>query len=213
MSISNGSVVTAADVKALKAVIANECSTSRRGRTNGTAQNQSNGTLSGYYSAVNNFNPANGGIITASDISVMMKPTYKARTNSEKTVTAKTDKISLQELNNQASILAGKSITSSDHGCNAACTGLCSTGCYSNCSSCTGTCGGGCTGTCSTTCSGTCSGGCQGCRGGCTSCDGCSGTNVCQNCNSTCDGCVGCRGGCQGSGCHSAHGSTECYNY
>nr|DAT87526.1 MAG TPA: hypothetical protein [Caudoviricetes sp.] len=36
MSIAKSSIITADDVKALKAVVANECSTSRRGKTNGT---------------------------------------------------------------------------------------------------------------------------------------------------------------------------------
>lgn len=198
MSIAKSSIITADDIKALKAVVANECSASRRGRTNGTGQYQSNGTLSGYYSAVNNFSPAKNGTITASQISTMTKPTYKARNNSERSV-SKGDIISLQDLNSQASLLAGKGITSSDHGCNAACTGLCSSGCYSACSGCTGSCQGscsGCSGSCSGTCSG-CSGSCSGsCSGGCQGCDGCSGTNICQNCNGNCSGCWSCTGSC-----------------
>lgn len=199
MSIAKSSIITADDVKALKAVVANECSASRRGRTNGTGQYQSNGTLSGYYSAVNNFSPARNGIITASQINTMTKPTYKARNNSEKSV-SRGNVISLQDLNNQARLLAGKDIRSSDHGCNAACTGLCSSGCYSACSSCTGSCQGSCSG-CSNTCTGSCKGSCAGscvgsCAGGCQGCDGCSGTNICQNCNGNCSGCWSCTGSC-----------------
>lgn len=209
MSISNGSIITAADVKALKAVIANECSTSRRGKTNGTGQNQSNGSLSGYYGAVNSFSPAKDGVITTEQINTMTKPTYKARTDNEKTV-SRGDKISLQELNNQASVLAGKGIIGSDTGCNAACTGMCYTGCYSTCSSCTGSCSGSCSG-CSHTCTGSCSGGCY---TGCSSCTGsCSSSNVCNNCNGNCSGCWSCSGGCEGSGCHNSPGNTVCKRY
>ena len=99
MSISNGSIIPAADVKALKAEIANECSTPRRGQTIGTGSNQRNGSLSGYSGAESSFSPAKDGVINTEQINTMTKPTYKARTDNEKTV-SKGDKISLQELNN-----------------------------------------------------------------------------------------------------------------
>lgn len=36
MSIETGSIITSSDVAALKSLVATECSSSRRGRTNGT---------------------------------------------------------------------------------------------------------------------------------------------------------------------------------
>lgn len=193
MPFSKGSIITASDVQALKAVIANECSGSRRGRANGTSQNQSNGTLSGYYSSVNNFTPRQGSKITASEANTLYRPTYYAKNGSESVVSVG-QLISMEDLSNQIYNLASKSITSSDHGCSGACTGLCFGGCYSACTSCTGSCSGGCYNGCLGTCRGSCTGNCS---GGCQGCDGCSGSNVCQNCNGNCSGCWSCSGRCE----------------
>lgn len=65
-----------------------EVGATRRGRTNGTGYNQSNGSLSGYYSNVNSTSFSAGGTATAASANNLRKPITKATTNSENTVNA-----------------------------------------------------------------------------------------------------------------------------
>lgn len=191
-----GSKITPAHFTELKALVKTEMT--RRGKTEGTAQNTSKGTLSTYagtsydYSTV----PAAETKILLEHITKISQPvdaaagtSYTPGSNASITGTM------LDNIASKLSSLTATDATSSSHGCKSNCSGLCSSGCYSACSG------------CSNTCTGSCKGGCSGCSGSCTgSCTSCSGCSGCSGCWDTCK-----NSGCTGSCSNTCTGGCDCY--
>lgn len=209
---SQGSKITASDFTSLKNLVNSEIG--RRGKAEGTGQNQSYGSLSSYSGSDYQYTttPAAGVKILREHITKITQP-LDAVTGGGLTpgngaaVTAST----LTTAASKVATLSGKGVTSSDTGCKSSCSGLCSSGCYNGCkTTCTGSCVGNCTGTCSELCSGgcdvtcdrSCAGGCYGgCDGSCSGCSGDCGSGCDSSCSGTCDGCnITCTSSCGTSG-------------
>lgn len=160
----------------------------RRGKSEGTGQGQSVGSMAAYISSFS-VAPAAGRQITNEHIQKITQP-ISAITGSAITP-ENGSKVAADVLTRAAALLSQLSAiseTATSSGCGGACSGLCTTGCYSACSSCTGSCTGGCTGSCTKSCANDCTGSCTGscvstCTGTCTG----SCTKSCANdCTSTC---------------------------
>lgn len=201
MSVSAGSPFKASDYNNLKARVRNEMGGNRRGRTNGTGQWQSYGSMSGYAGSGWDFStvPNTGVIVYAEHADKNNNPIravynwgHESKQNS--IVTASDFNTWEQRIASLEGCPANQWASS---GCGANCTGLCNTGCYSNCSSCTGSCSGSCYGSCSGSCQGSCQGSCTGsCTGGCASMGAGCGTSCHPTCSTNCtDRCaVNCTG-------------------
>lgn len=193
----SGSKITASQFTEMKALVKAEMT--RRGKTEGTAQNNSKGTMSAYAGSSYDYStvPAAGGKVLLEHITKLSQPIdATAGTSYTPSSGSKILGSTMDNIAAKLSALSAIGVTSSAHGCSANCSGLCSSGCYSSCTGCTGSCTGSCTGGCQGSCSGSCS-------GSCTSCSGCSG---CSGCWDTCKN-SGCTGSCQGT----CSGGCDCY--
>ena len=159
MAVEKDALFYADDFTSIKATLKQEMQ--RRGKTEGSAQGQSKGSLSAYAGSNYDYTvtPVTETDILAEHLNKITDPLNAARgsslTHAEKDIT----EIEASQLNDALSELAALTTapdtagSTSASGCHASCSGLCYIGCYSACSSCTGS--------CSTTCTGGCQNGCQ----------------------------------------------------
>ena len=209
-----GQFISDEDFLALKSLI--DAEIGRRGKTEGTAQGQSVGSMATYRGAAYQYNvtPADGVSVDAEHIQKITRLVDAVQGGA--TTPARGDQVAASGLAQAAatvSTLSNIPETATATGCSGQCTGLCSNGCNTSCTSCTGSCGGGCVGTCRANCANDCTATCRGtCQGSCN--NTCLG-NCTNTCNTTCtascandctNGCkTGCKGGCKG-GCDGCSG-------
>ena len=207
-----GQFISDEDFLTLKSLI--DAEIGRRGKTEGTAQGQSVGSMAAYRGAAYQYNvpPADGVSVDAEHIQKITRLVDAVQGGA--TTPARGDQVAASGLAQAAatvSTLSNIPETATATGCSGQCTGLCSNGCNTSCTSCTGSCGGGCVGTCRANCANDCTATCRGtCQGSCS--NTCLG-NCTNTCNTTCtascandctNGCkTGCKGGCK-RGCDGA---------
>lgn len=178
--------IKADDFNELKALVKTEMK--RRGKTEGTSQNYSKGSMAAYAGTAYDYEvvPESGGYIKAEHIQKITQ-CLDAATGLKNTPDDGAI-ISAEQLINATSVLStlvNCSERSTSTGCASACSGLCSSGCYSSCTGCSG-CGGcgGCTGCggCDSGCYGSCKNDCKGdCGTSCTNLFYCDNYNPCDN--------------------------------
>lgn len=228
-----GQFISDEDFLALKSLI--DAEIGRRGKTEGTAQGQSVGSMAAYRGATYQYNvtPADGVSVDAEHIQKITRLVDAVQGGA--TTPARGDQVAASGLAQAAatvSTLSNIPETATATGCSGRCTGLCSNGCNTSCTSCTGSCdgcSGGCSGSCDATCADDCTGRCNdrcdsycasscqdscrgngcfaNCKSGCSdSCEGDCNSHCGASCTSNCDSsCSGCSGSCSG-GCTSCSG-------
>lgn len=130
-----GNQIYATDYTDLKKQL--DAELNRRGKSEGTAQGQSVGSMSAYIQTYTTA-PGSGRQIINEHIQKITQP-LSAITGSSITP-ASGSEVAADVLTQAAAVLSQLSAipeTSASSGCAGACSGLCTTGCYSACSSCT----------------------------------------------------------------------------